>query len=181
MPAQQATPPPGRSPCGRPRVRRWGGAVGLFVPLLLLWLALHGIQALHFGVAAAALGTAAGLLAAPGDPCPLRLLRLPGFILYFLYHSLRGGVDVAWRALHPGLPVAPCFVEHPLSLPAGPPRTLMVSLISLLPGSLCVEVDEARQRLLVHLLDESAAHTLPSLERQVARLAGLGDEPQAQR
>ncbi|MBT8127045.1 MAG: hypothetical protein HKP12_00495 [Gammaproteobacteria bacterium] len=31
----------------------------------------------------------------------LRLSLLPGFSIWFLWHSLRGGIDVAWCALQP--------------------------------------------------------------------------------
>jgi len=45
---------------------------------------------------------------------------LPGilrFIPFFLWHSLRGGVDVAGRALHPRLPISPGLLEHKWRLP----------------------------------------------------------------
>ncbi|WP_157268185.1 Na+/H+ antiporter subunit E [Azohydromonas aeria] len=150
---------------------RWG--VMLFAGLLVTWLALYGLQSLGFGVAAAALGTMAGLLAAPGEAYPVRLRRLPGFVLFFLRESVRGGMDVAVRALHPRRPLAPAFVEHPLRLPAGQPRTLLVGLIGLLPGSMSVEVDEARQVLLVHVLAVDGPDPVAPLERQLVRLFGL--------
>lgn len=152
---------------------RWG--VMLFAALLLTWLSLYALESVVFGVAAAALGTAAGLLAAPGEPHPMRLRRLPGFALFFLRESIRGGVDVARRALHPRLPVAPAFVEHPLRLPAGQPRTLLIGLIGLLPGSMSVEVDEARQVLHLHLLAADGPDPVAPLERQLERLFGLDE------
>lgn len=73
------------------------------------------------------------------------------FVPFFLVRSLLGGVDVAWRAFHPGLPIAPEFVEYPLRLPPGLARVFMVNVVSLLPGTMTTEIGQ--NRLKVHVLD----------------------------
>lgn len=74
-----------------------------------------------------------------------------GFIPFFFWHSLKGGVDVAWRALHPRMPITPELIEYPLRLQPGLPRVIFVNTMSLLPGTLSAELDG--QVLKVHVLD----------------------------
>ena len=74
-----------------------------------------------------------------------------GICTLFLWHSLKGGVDVAWRAFHPRLPITSKLVEYPLRLPPGLPRVILVNTVSLLPGTLSAELGS--QVLKVHVLD----------------------------
>lgn len=141
-----------------------------FVLLLVIWVALDGTGSLVVGIGFALLGATAGAWLAPGLAYPWRPLRLAGFTLYFLAQSLRGGLDVAWRALHPALPIEPRFCEHELRLGPGLPRTAFVSIVSLLPGTLSVVVDAAHDRLTVHTLTPAAASELATLEQRVASL-----------
>ena len=156
---------------------RWLWLLQTFVLLVVVWVALDGTGSLAVGAGFALLGAAAGAWLAPGLAYPWRPLHLAGFTLYFLAQSLRGGVDVAWRALHPALPIQPCFCEHPLQLGPGLPRTAFVSIVSLLPGTLSVSVDPLRNCLTVHTLTPSAADELAGLERHVARLFSVALPP----
>lgn len=140
--------------------------------LMLAWVALDGIGNLWAGLVFTGLGVAAGTWLVPGEPYPWRPLRLLRFLGYFLRESLRGGVDVASRALRPSLPIAPHLFEHRLTLPPGMPRTVMVSVVSLLPGTLSVTID-ADGRLLVHALASQGAEDVAELERRVAHLFSL--------
>ena len=101
---------------------------------------------------------------------------LPGilrFVPFFLWHSLRGGVDVAGRALHPRLPISPGLLKHQWRLPTGLPRVFMANTVSLLPGTLSAELDE--EFLQVHVLDLSGAFEseLAVIEVRVAQMFGL--------
>jgi len=101
---------------------------------------------------------------------------LPGilrFVPFFLWHSLRGGVDVAGRALHPRLPISPGLLKHQWRLPAGLPRVLMANTVSLLPGTLSAELGE--EFLHVHVLDQTGAFKseLTQIETRVAKMFGL--------
>jgi multicomponent Na+:H+ antiporter subunit E len=101
---------------------------------------------------------------------------LPGivrFVPFFLWHSLHGGVDVARRALHPRLPIAPGLLDHRWRLPPGLPRVFMANTVSMLPGTLSAELDE--EFLRVHVLDQTGtfASELALIEARVARLFGL--------
>ncbi|WP_041717896.1 Na+/H+ antiporter subunit E [Alkalilimnicola ehrlichii MLHE-1] len=118
--------------------------------------------------------TAATLAGAWWTPLWLRPVRwhaLPGFGLYFVDRSVRGGVDVAWRALQPTMPLQPQWRVRPLRLPAGGPRSLLVSVISLMPGTLCAELVD--DELVVHALAQGLDGELDELERRIARLYAL--------
>lgn len=119
---------------------------------------------------------AAALVAALVVPFPRRRVRPLGalrFLAYFAVQSLKGGLDVARRALSPALPIAPGFVTIRTTLPPGAPRVLFADTVSLLPGSLTVDVRD--DEVLVHGLDAGPALLADArdLERRVADLFGL--------
>jgi len=166
------------------RGQLWGWGLQCAFILAVIWLTLTGFDALLLGLITAALGGAFGALVVPGYPYTWRPLRLVRFLAYFLRESVAGGFDVAWRALNPRLGIQPGWLRYPLSLPHGQPRTLMVSILSLVPGTLCVDL-EADDTLLVHaLLDEDPAATFATvqrLEREIAWFFSLTgpDGPEA--
>jgi multicomponent Na+:H+ antiporter subunit E len=158
------------------RVRRsWAWRVA--VVLLLLWVLLAGVASWPVGAAVAVAGGIIGAWLAPGEPHPWRPWRLFGFAAYFVHASMLGGLDVARRALRRRVDVAPCFATYVLALPPGQPRTLMIGMTSLLPGTLSAALDAPSGRLLVHALDPDVLDSVPALERKVAWLFGLQVAP----
>lgn len=157
------------------KTARWSGTSSAIRLMLLagIWWGLSGGAPASWwiGVPAVLLATAASVALLP--PIPLVWHELPRFIPFFLARSLSGGVDVAWRALHPSLPIAPVLVEYPLQLPPGLPRVFMANSVSLLPGTLSAALDQSL--LKVHLLDgrKDFLAELKDLEQRVARLFGV--------
>ena len=98
------------------------------------------------------------------------LLRM---IPFFLWQSLRGGIDVAYRAFHPKLPLAPGIFEYSFRLPKGPGRIVMANIVSLLPGTLSAEISD--RCLYVHVLGRTLdiCRKLNRLEQRVADLFDL--------
>lgn len=92
------------------------------------------------------------------------------FVVFFFWHSLRGGTDVAWRAFHPNMPISPALHDFRFHLPPGLPRVFMANTVNLLPGTLSVEVDD--KCLKVHVLDDTGAFEseLHALEELLARM-----------
>ena len=121
----------------------------LFV--LLWWAVSDGNGSWAFGIPVILLATVASYWLQPARGAwlrPLALLRLCGF---FLYQSVRAGIDVALRALGPGLRLAPGMIEYQLRLPEGIARVLLLDTLSLLPGTLSAELNG--DRLCLHVLD----------------------------
>jgi multicomponent Na+:H+ antiporter subunit E len=106
---------------------------------------------LPFGLGAAEAALLVSVRLAPPAERPLRLLALAAMAPGFFRRALFGGIDVAWRAFHPRLPLRPGWIAYRPRLPAGAPRVVLGGEISLLPGTLVAGGEQ--DRLLVHCLD----------------------------
>lgn len=139
---------------------------------LIWWILTDGTAASWWiGIPAVllALITSVALLA----PVRFNWFEFARFVPFFLTRSLLGGVDVARRAFHPGLPIAPEFVEYPLRLPPGLARVFMANSVSLLPGTMSTEINE--DCLTVHVLDGRKVmfSELERVEHGVARMLSI--------
>ena len=136
---------------------------------LIWWVLSDGATASWWiGAPAVLLAVIASVALVP--PIPLVWSELLRFVPFFLQRSLLGGTDVAWRAFHPRLPIAPDLIEYPLQLPPGLPQVFMVNTVSLLPGTLSAALEH--NVLKVHVLDrqKSIVTELKALEQIVTRM-----------
>lgn len=119
------------------------------------------------------LAAAVSLVVVPAGSFWWHVPGLARFVPYFLAQSVRGGVDVAARALHPRMPIRPGTILYRLRLPEGPSRAFFVVALSLLPGTLSARLEG--QVLRVHLLHRGvpAEEKLAELEVRVAALFGV--------
>lgn len=110
-------------------------------------------------------------LAPPGE-LRLRLPGLFGFLRFFLWNSLRGGIQVAAMALRGRTALRPGIIELRVTLPPGGARILLVNVLGLMPGTLGVDLDDANLRL--HVLDDSqpVVAEARALEATIAALFG---------
>jgi len=145
-------------------------AVQDFVVLFALWLVFDGLESWPVGVPAALIGGWLAARLADTEPFWWNPLRLIGFAGFFVVESFRGGADVAWRSLHPRLPVEPRFFDYPIGVPEGQPSTLLISTISLLPGTLSAELQRGEHVLVVHTLADGGEDSVQRLEGRIARL-----------
>ncbi len=127
-------------------------------PLLLglWWVMSDGApDGWSFGVVAVALSLSALHVATPQDARDaqdsLRWAALPAFAWFFLGRSLLAGIDVARRTLSPAMPLSPSIMRFPTALPPGRARVFLVATLSLLPGTLGVDLDE--NHVTLHVLD----------------------------
>ena len=119
---------------------------------LVLWwmLVAADFSSLPFGFAAAAVAALFGLRFQPAGDRRLRPWRLAPLFGRFVLHSLRGGIDVSWRALHPKLPVAPAWTEVRLVSGHRTANWLLGGIVTLAPGSLATGPE--RRSMDLHLL-----------------------------
>jgi multicomponent Na+:H+ antiporter subunit E len=140
------------SRCRPQRVSLLARAAGF----LGFWLILSEFSAVDLlvGVLAALMAASVSLRLLPPGQWTLRPVVLAGLAVRFLQQSIWAGIDVAWRALDPRLPLRPGFVSYRPQLPPGPARNAFLTMTSLLPGTLpCGPDDEGD--LAIHCLDAS--------------------------
>ncbi len=106
-------------------------------------------------------------------PVSLSLKGILRFIPFFLWHSLRGGIDVAKKAIQPKLSMTPELIEYPWKLPTKTSQVFMASVVSLLPGSLSIEL--SADTLQIHVLEatDELNNELVIIEQRVAELFGI--------
>ena len=166
---------------GASRKSRWSRPARFLrsaAALAVIWLGLCGpsLESWYVGAPAvlAAAWTATRFPAS--RPLGLRWSGLIPFAFHFLRESVVGGWDVARRVLAPEMRIAPGHVAYRTSLPVGPARHLMLSTISLLPGTLSAGIEG--DCIDVHAIDisDNPDADLRRLEQRVAGLfTGLGD------
>jgi multicomponent Na+:H+ antiporter subunit E len=149
--------------------------VGLFG----FWILLTGANPadLAVGILAAAIATWVSLRLLPPRTGHIQPYALVAMILRLAREAVRAGVDVAWRALDPRLPVQPGFVSHRLTLPPGLPRDIFGILTSLMPGTVAAGRD-GQDELIVHCLDtrQPVAEQLVADEARLAKVLGNRDD-----
>lgn len=155
--------------------RIWRRLVIRFVILALLWgvLTEFRLDGLVFGLPAVLAATALSLMLplAPGwRLSPVAALHFAG---WFALASVRGAVDVAWRAFQPRMTLRPGFRPYETALPEGAPRVMFLNTITLLPGTLSAQI--AGTEVIVHMLDTRAdlEADLADLEARIAALFAL--------
>ena len=118
-----------------------------FVFILLVWIAVTwAFDAVSLGIGAVLAGAIAlGLRSEQLDEVPLLLLphRLLWALLYLpilLLYVVRANLDVAWRVLHPKLPIRPGIVKAHTTLKSPGARVLLANSITLTPGTLSVDL-----------------------------------------
>jgi multicomponent Na+:H+ antiporter subunit E len=80
---------------------------------------------------------------------------VPAAVLYvvlFLWELLTANVDVAYRVLHPRMPIEPDVVELPLRVQSDLAITTIANSITLTPGTLTMDYDDHRNVIYVHAI-----------------------------
>ena len=141
--------------------------------LILIWGVLAENAGWGFGLEAIIVATLATLLFVPLMPERWNVLGLIVFSSYFIIGSIRGGIDVAKQAFKPKLELRPGWINYPLRLPPGQPRVLFLNTVSLLPGTLSVDLHD--DQALIHALVDhpDQINELARLEQRVAKLFAL--------
>ena len=119
----------------------------LFIFLFLVWLLLTfnlRIPNLLAGAAAALLVTV--LMGKHAHRVkarvfhPHRYLWAVAYLFIFLWECVKANLDVAYRVLHPGLPVKPGIVKARTSLITDVGKTFLANSITMTPGTITVDI-----------------------------------------
>jgi len=139
-----------------------------------VWLALNSSVAPVHLAAAAALGVALPLALGHllDDPVhvhkPLTAVRLA---LVVVWDIVVANLAVARRVLGPAGRLRPGFITVPLDAATHPDAAaLLAAIIALTPGTVTTDIDDARTRILVHVLDlEDPAALVAEIKRRYER------------
>ena len=82
---------------------------------------------------------------------PKRWFLFLCYIPYFLYYCIRANFDVAYRVIHPDLPIRPGIVKVQTRLKSDLAKTFLANSITLTPGTLTVDIQE--QTFYVHWIN----------------------------
>jgi multicomponent Na+:H+ antiporter subunit E len=147
-------------------------ATGLFA----FWLILTGFKAadLIVGVLAAVLATWASMRLMPRGQLRFRPVKLTKFALRFFCQFITAGIDVAWRALNPRMPLRPGFVFYRPQLSEGPALSAFCTVSSLLPGTLPCGPD-ANGGLAIHCLDTTQPVADQLTTEEALFIAAIGE------
>lgn len=144
---------------------------------LLWWVLTEGDSpGWYYGVVAGAAALVLSLWlsppAVPGGHYLSRAGHLVRLLLWFLGHSVLGGLDVSRRILARRVDVVPEVQRHPLLLQPGHQRQIALAMVSLMPGTLMVSMEE--DTALIHVLDSRirVAANWAELQRRIAAAAG---------
>jgi len=87
----------------------------------------------------------------------------------FFWEVIKANIDVAYRVLHPKLPINPGIVKVKTSLKSDTALTFLANSITLTPGTLTVDIDKKDGVLYIHWIDVKAKDVQAATEIIVER------------
>lgn len=85
---------------------------------------------------------------------PLRYWYFFAYYLpLFLWECLKANLDVAYRVLHPQLPICPGIVKVKVELKTDTALTFLANSITLTPGTMSVDIDKENGILYIHWIN----------------------------
>ncbi|WP_433532049.1 Na+/H+ antiporter subunit E [Micromonospora sp. CA-263727] len=155
---------------GRVRLGRWRDRLIAFGWLVLVWNLLWG-EISWGNLLGGLLVAAAVLVFFPLPPVTFGgRLRLGGLLIFgvrFVVELVRASLHVARIAVQPGFVPRSAIIAVRLRIPTDLNLALTAEALSLVPGTLIVEVDRAGGRLYVHVLDVRGPADLTAAREQV--------------
>ena len=102
-----------------------------------------------------------------------KTLRLLLYIPWELWQIVLANFDVAYRVLHPKMPIDPRIIEFDTTLRSDFALTTLANSITLTPGTITIDVEPERGRFLVHAIASKAADALlvdQTMQKKVAHV-----------
>ena len=78
------------------------------------------------------------------------------YLPLFLWEVFKANIDVAYRVLHPNLPIKPGIIKVKSSLKSDMALTFLANSITLTPGTLSVDIDKDNGILYIHWINVKA-------------------------
>jgi len=71
---------------------------------------------------------------------PQRYYWLFIYLFIFVWECIKANFDVAYRVLHPKMPIRPGIVKVPMSLKSSFARTMLANSVTMTPGTIAVDI-----------------------------------------
>ncbi|MCT7658619.1 Na+/H+ antiporter subunit E [Mycobacterium deserti] len=144
--------------------------------LVLVWILLWGT----FSAANILSGFVIALMITKLLPLPavpvegrVHVLSLLRLILTVLYRLILSSVQVAVLAVRPGPPPLSAVLRAHLAVQSDLVLALAVNIFNLVPGSIVLEIDQARRLLYMHVIDVGSERAVNRFYRQVTEVERL--------
>ncbi len=95
------------------------------------------------------------------------------YLVFFLWHLMVASVQVAWLAIRPGPPPRTAIVAMRLRTRSDFILTMVGLTVSLIPGSLVVEVDRFGSTLYLHVLNTPTQREIREMRQQTLHIERL--------
>ncbi len=125
------------------------------IALFLLWLVLTStlfwqevLAGLIFSLIVAAVAYSSFNEKGMGNLSPRRVFYAMGYIPFFLWEVIKANFDVAYRVIHPAMPIRPGIVEIRTNMKSDIGKLGLANSITLTPGTLTLDVDG--DRMFIH-------------------------------
>jgi multicomponent Na+:H+ antiporter subunit E len=138
-----------------------GQKIMLFLTAFIAWCLLNWVPDKAHLVAGVFVAMLVTFMMAELFVQPTHALRHPQryfvfvfqYIPVFLWELLKSNLDVAYRVMHPRLPIKPGIVKVKTSLRSEVAVTLLANSITLTPGTMTVDIDKENSVLYIHWID----------------------------
>lgn len=95
------------------------------------------------------------------------------YLPLFLWECLKANFDVAYRVIHPSVPIRPALVKVRTSLKSDTALTFLANSITLTPGTMTVDIDKEAGALYIHWIDATTTDTERATDAIVKRFEGI--------
>ncbi len=75
------------------------------------------------------------------------------YLFLFIWECIKANIDVAYRLIHPALPINPGIVKVKTTLKSDTALTFLANSITLTPGTMSVDIEPEKGFLYVHWID----------------------------
>lgn len=146
--------------------------------MFLFWIFLSGQLSSAFHLIAGAISSALVaflshdlLVKGKSDKLIIKSWRLLRYIPWELWQIVLANIDVAYRVLHPKMPIDPRVIEFETPLRGDWALTTLANSITLTPGTITINVEPERGKFQVHAIAKEPADALlvdQTMQRKVA-------------
>lgn len=107
---------------------------------------------------------------------PYRCLWFIYYLAVFIWECIKANFDVAYRVIHPDLPIRPATVRFRTNLKSDLGITFLANSITLTPGTTTVDIDRKRGYIYIHRLYVGARGQGPEARETQKNTAAKGED-----